>query len=165
MTRMMRIFHRDIGFFVVGLTLVYAVSGIMLTYRDTEFLKSQTRIEKSLAPGLPVTQLGRILHLKDIQVVKENENEIIFSAGSYNKVTGAVAYWSNEIPAVLQALNNLHFVSSKDSRHWFTTMYAVALLFLALSSFWMYNPSNRYFKRGVYTACSGFIVSLLLIVF
>lgn len=164
LTKIMRILHRDIGFFVVGLTIVYAVSGIMLTYRDTEFLKSQTLVEKSLAPGLPANQLGRILHLKDIQVVSEDENEIVFTAGSYDKKTGGVSYLSNEIPAVLQALNKLHFVSSKDSRHWFTTLYAVTLLFLALSSFWMYNSASPFFKRGIVTTFSGFVVSFLLLI-
>ena len=36
---LIRVLHRDIGFLVVGLTIVYALSGIVLTYRDTGFLK------------------------------------------------------------------------------------------------------------------------------
>ena len=35
-----RSLHRDIGFFLVGLTLVYVLSGILLIYRDTGFLQS-----------------------------------------------------------------------------------------------------------------------------
>ena len=30
-----RSLHRDIGFFVIGLTIIYSISGIVLTYRDT----------------------------------------------------------------------------------------------------------------------------------
>lgn len=35
-----RSLHRDIGFFLVGLTLVYVLSGILLIYRDTGFLQT-----------------------------------------------------------------------------------------------------------------------------
>lgn len=161
--RLMRILHRDIGFFVIGLTVIYCISGIMLTYRDTEFLKSETQIEKTIDPGLKANQLGRVLHLKEMQVLSEDEKEIRFSSGIYNKETGLVSYLSKDIPLVFQSLNKLHFVSSNDSRHWFTSLYAVSLLFLAISSFWMYKPGNKYFKRGIITAFSGAFGSLILI--
>lgn len=161
--RWMRILHRDIGFFVIGLTVIYCISGIMLTYRDTDFLKSKTQIEKTIDSGLKENQLGMVLHLKEMQVLREDEKEILFSSGSYNKETGAVSYLSKEIPLVLRTFNNLHKVSSNDSRCWFTSLYAVLLLFLAISSFWMYKPGNKYFKRGIITAISGAFVSLLLI--
>lgn len=32
--------HRDIGFFLVGLTLIYVFSGILMIYRDTGFLQT-----------------------------------------------------------------------------------------------------------------------------
>lgn len=35
-----RSLHRDIGFFLVGLTLVYVLSGVVLIYRDTGFLQT-----------------------------------------------------------------------------------------------------------------------------
>lgn len=161
--RLMRMLHRDIGFFVVGLTTIYCISGIMLTYRNTDFLKSETKIEKTIDLGLKANQLGRVLHLKEMQVLSEDENEIHFSNGTYDKKTGMVSYQSKEIPLVLRAFNNLHFVSGTDSRHWLTTTYAVSLLFLAISSFWMYKPGNKFFKRGMITALSGVFLSLALI--
>jgi hypothetical protein len=161
--RWMRVLHRDIGFFVIGLTVIYCISGIMLTYRDTGFLKSETAIEKTIDSGLRANQLGKVLKLRGIEVLSEDEQEIRFSSGTYNKVTGVASYLSKEIPLVLRSFNNLHKVRSKDSRHWFTSLYAVLLLFLAISSFWMYKPGNKYFKRGLTTALLGFFVSLALI--
>lgn len=35
----MRSLHRDIGFFVIGLIVIYSISGVVLIYRDTNFLK------------------------------------------------------------------------------------------------------------------------------
>lgn len=161
--RWMRVLHRDIGFFVIGLTVIYCISGIMLTYRDTGFLKSETAIEKTIDLGLRANQLGKVLKLREIEVLSEDEKEIRFSSGTYNKETGVASYLSKEIPLVLQSFNNLHKVPSKDSRHWFTSLYAVLLLFLAISSFWMYKPGNKYFQRVINTALLGVFVSLALI--
>jgi hypothetical protein len=158
----MRLLHRDIGFFAIGLTVIYCISGIMLTYRDTDFLKSETQIEKSTEPGLSANQLGRVLHLKSLNVINENEKEISFTDGTYNKETGVASYTSKELPALLRAFNSLHFVSSQDSRHWFTALYAISLLFLAISSFWMYKPGSKHFKRGIIISISGVVFSILL---
>jgi hypothetical protein len=35
----MRVTHRYLGYFLAGIMAVYAVSGIILVYRDTDFLK------------------------------------------------------------------------------------------------------------------------------
>jgi len=163
--RWMRVLHRDIGFFVIGLTVIYCISGILLTYRDTQFLKSETLVERQLAPGLQANQLGKELRLRDMKVIGENEVIVQFNSGSYDKQTGIASYVSNELPMVLGIFNNLHKASSQDSRHWFTVLYAFLLLFLAVSSFWMYKPGSRYFKRGLITALSGVAASVLLLVF
>ena len=161
----MRVLHRDIGFFAIGLTVIYCISGIILTYRETDFLKSETRIEKTVAPDLTANQLGRVLHLKDMKIVSEDEQEIRFTNGTYLKKSGLASYTANDLPWLLRKFNSLHFVSSKDSRHWFTALYAGALLFLALSSFWMYRPGTKYFKRGMITAGSGVLASIVLLSF
>lgn len=160
----MRIMHRDIGFFVIGLTVIYCISGIMLTYRDTGFLKSERLIEKNIEPGLQAAQLGKALHLRNIELVGQDEEIIRFTAGTYNRETGIANYVSEEIPAVLSAFNSLHVTSSKDVRSVFSVFYAILLLFLGISSFWMYRPGSRLFKRGVITALSGVAASILLVI-
>jgi len=54
----MRALHRDIGFFIVGLVVIYAISGITLVYRDTDFLKKETRVETKLSPGIEPFRTG-----------------------------------------------------------------------------------------------------------
>ncbi len=161
--RWMRIFHRDIGFFVIGLTVIYCISGVMLTYRDSDFLRSETIIEKSLTPSLTSKQLFEELRERKLKVLEENEKEILFTNGSYNKDSGFTSYVKNEIPSVLKALNKLHITPSKEPKHLFTILYATALLFLAISSFWMYKPESKLFKRGVLTSILGAFVSILLV--
>lgn len=157
--RIMRALHRDIGFFVIGLTVIYCISGVMLTYRETPFLKSETQVEKTVSPGLTASQLGRALHVKDIEIVGQDDKEIRFTAGSYNKETGLASYTNDEIPALLKAFNSLHTTSSGSARSIFTVLYAALLLFLAVSSFWMYRPGSRMFKRGLILAVLGIAAS------
>jgi hypothetical protein len=39
----MRELHRYLGFFLVGIMSVYAISGVVLIFRDTDFLKKGKR--------------------------------------------------------------------------------------------------------------------------
>jgi hypothetical protein len=48
-TQVMRALHRDIGFLVVGLIIIYSVSGLVLVFRGTDLLKVETVIEKNPA--------------------------------------------------------------------------------------------------------------------
>jgi len=45
----MRIYHRYLGFFLAGIMAIYALSGIVLIFRDTNFLK-QERMAKQMHP-------------------------------------------------------------------------------------------------------------------
>lgn len=161
--RWMRIIHWDIGFFVIGLTIIYCISGIVLTYRDTGFLKSETLVEKTIEPGLQFNQLGNVLHLRDIKLEGQDDTVIHFSGGIYNIDTGVATYVNEEIPGWLKKLNSLHITASSNSRSLFTVIYAGMLLFLAVSSFWMYKPGTRMFRRGLITAFSGMAISIMLV--
>ena len=48
----MRITHRYLGYFLAGIMAVYAVSGVLLVYRDTDFLKKEKSYEKKFEPNL-----------------------------------------------------------------------------------------------------------------
>ena len=43
----MRVFHRYLGFFLAGIMAVYSISGIVLIFRETEFLKSEKTVVKT----------------------------------------------------------------------------------------------------------------------
>ncbi|MGB5386876.1 MAG: hypothetical protein WBN20_08840 [Eudoraea sp.] len=44
----MRTYHRYLGFFLAGIMAVYAISGIVLTFRNTDFYKRKYQLKKSL---------------------------------------------------------------------------------------------------------------------
>ena len=158
----MRSLHRDIGFFVIGITIIYGLSGIVLLYRDTDFLKSEKLVERTLEPNMKVSDLGMALHMREVQVVKEEGDLVYFQNGNYNKATGEIQYRAKELPAFLNKFNQLHKTSSRNIMHYVSVIYALLLLFLAVSSFWMFKSKTSMFKRGLYLTGAGIVLTILI---
>lgn len=159
----MRSLHRDIGYFLIGLTVIYSLSGIILIYRETDLLKSEKTIEKQLEPNMGEQELGNILHIRGFKVIKTESDIMYFSNGTYNKATGIASYTENALPTVIENFNSLHKKSSKNISHIFSTIYGILLFFLAISSFWMFKSRSKMFRRGVILAASGLIFAIVLL--
>jgi hypothetical protein len=159
----MRALHRDIGFLVVGITLVFCVSGILLIFRDTDLLKKERIIVRTLSPNMTSSDIGKALHMRNLKVIKEEGDVVYFENGTYDKVNGSTSFTSKELPSFLSKLNTIHKTPSSNFMHWFTLLYGVALLFLAVSSFWMYKVKTKMFTRGIVFAAVGFVIAAIII--
>ncbi len=159
----MRILHRYIGFFMAGIMAVYAISGILLIYRDTEFLKKEAKYEKVFAQNLTEKELGKELKIKELKIDKEEGSMVYFKQGTYNKATGEAKYTKKELPFVLKKMTELHKSDSKHKYHLLNTAFGVALFFFVISSFWMFNYKSKIFKKGLIYAGIGFVLSLILL--
>lgn len=160
----MRSLHRDIGFFVIGLTIIYTLSGILLIYRDSDFLKHKVITEREIKPNLNESDLGMVLHLKDFKVLKSEGDILYFQNGTYNKSTGLVKYKEKVLPSVFTSSIKMHKISSQSATRWISIVYGLLLLFLAISSFWMYKSKTKLFRRGIYITAVGFISALILLI-
>ena len=165
----MRILHRDIGFLMIGLTLVFSLSGILLVYRQTDLLKSDTAVVRTLSSGLTAESVGKALHLRNLKVSSDDGRYILFSSepsvhdGKYDRENGSVALTEKQLPTLLNKLNLLHKVGSANTTHWFSVIYGTLLMFLAVSSFWMFKPSTRQFRRGLALATGGVATAAALV--
>ncbi len=159
----MRALHRDVGFLVVGITLIFCISGILLIFRDTDLLKKERVIVRTLAPDMASADIGKALHIRDFKVLKQEGNVVYFENGTYDKINGKTSFTSKTLPAFLSKLNTIHKTSSRNFIHWFTLLYGVALLFLAISSFWMYKAKTKMFKRGIVFASVGFVIAAIMV--
>ena len=84
----MRITHRYLGYFLAGIMAVYAVSGVLLVYRDTDFLKKEKSYEKKFEPNLDEKKLGKEIKIKGFEVDKTEGDVMFFKQGTYNIKTG-----------------------------------------------------------------------------
>ncbi len=159
----MRIIHRYLGFFLVGIMAVYALSGTVLIFRDTDFLKNEKQITKQVKANAQPDELGKLLQIRDLKIDKEEGNLLIFKNGNYDKTTGTARYTVKELPFVLDKMTHLHKAKSADPLFFFNIFFALSLFFFVISSFWMFMPSTSTFKKGMYFTIGGIILTLILL--
>ena len=158
-----RVFHRYLGFFLAGIMAVYAISGIVLTFRNTDNMKSEVRVNATLEKGLDAEELGAALRRRGFQVQKTEGAIIYFEGGSYNADTGEANYTEKRLPIVLEKMNNLHKMHSANPLFWLGIFFGVALLFFSVSAFFMFLPGAPAYKKGLYFAGAGFLLTVLLL--
>ena len=159
----MRIIHRYLGFFLIGIMIVYSLSGVVLVFRDTDFLKKENTVEKTIKPNLKGEQLGRALKIKQFKPTKIEGDIVLFKNGEYNKKTGLAKYTSKELPYVLGRMTHLHKAKSSEPLFWLNVFFGVSLFFFAISSFWMFMPKTKIFKKGMYFTVFGVVLTFILL--
>lgn len=159
----MRVYHRYLGFFLAGIMSVYAISGIILIFRDTDFLKSEKIMEKTLAADIKTEELGKALKMRDLKIDKEENNILYFENGTFNKTTGVANYTVKELPKIVEKLTHLHKASTKEPLFFLNIFFGLSLLFFVISSFWMFLPSTSTFKKGMYFTIGGIVLTLILL--
>lgn len=152
----MRIIHRYLGFFLIGIMVVYALSGIVLVFRDTDFFKKEVQVERKLKQNISSTELGKQLGKKKIKILKEEKEVLFFKNGQYNKSTGIVKYTDKELPYVLNKMTKLHKFDSRHPLYWLN-------VFFAISSLWMFLPKTKIYKKGLYFTFFGMILTFVLL--
>ena len=159
----MRVYHRYLGFFLAGIMAVYALSGIVMIFRDTDFLKKEKLVEKKLSPELNAQDLGKAIRIGDLKIESENGDLQTFSQGSYNKATGEVKYTMKSWPKIIEKLTQLHKANTKQPLFYLNIFFGISLLFFVISAFWMFMPKTTIFKKGLYFTLAGIILTIILL--
>jgi uncharacterized iron-regulated membrane protein len=159
----MRILHRYIGFFLAGIMAVYAISGIVLIFRETDFLKQEKQVVKTVKPGAKIDELGKMIGIRDLKITKTEGDTVYFPQGTYNSITGVASYKSKQLPFVMNQLTQLHKASTKKPLYILNLIFGLSLLFFVVSSFWMFKPKTAIFKKGMYFTIAGIILTLILL--
>ena len=180
-----RSLHRDLGYFVIGLTLIYAITGIILSGRGLGWfkqeIKSEIVIEQNISSKdfnkkfIQVVKEGKLLeifpedsyssvekHLK-LKQTKVEENISYYQAWrslkiKYDKSTGNTLVKYKGYPFVVEVFVEAHKASHESAWFYLAIIYSVILSFLAISSFWMVKGKNGFKRRGVYFMLAGFVV-------
>jgi len=168
--------HRDIGFLCIGLTLVYAISGVAVNHISQWNPSYRVeRIETNIGPvsGNPMDAdtIRKILARLDetgklessyrpdpqsLQLFVEGRS-ILIDLG-----TGHVVHDRAIRRPILREMNFLHLNHPKKNWTWVADLYAVALGFLAVSGMLMIRSKTM--RRGVVLTGIGFVIPLLFLV-
>jgi hypothetical protein len=77
--------------------------------------------------------------------------------------TGIIKYIDKVLPSFIENLNNLLKISSTGIAHWFITIYAALLMFLAISSLLIFKTGTKLFGRGMLLTSLGIIAAIVLL--
>nr|WP_320022199.1 hypothetical protein [uncultured Draconibacterium sp.] len=158
-----RVYHRYLGFFLAGIMTIYALSGTIMIFRTTDFLKQDKIKEREIGANIPAEELGPKLFIRNLQVLNEDENTITFSQGSYDKTTGVATYKVKELPFVLQKLEKLHKATTNSPLYFLNIFFGISLLFFSVSAFFMYTKTNKVLRKGVIVAIAGLIFAVIIV--
>lgn len=159
----MRIIHRYLGFFLAGVMLMYSISGIVLVFRNTDFLKKEIKTEQVIAANLPAAKVGQALKVRNLKVTRSEGDTDYFAQGEYNRVTGASIVVKKELPYVLDKITHLHKATTKDPLYFFNIFFGLSLMFFVVSAFWMYMPGGKILRKGLLFSAGGIILILIML--
>lgn len=164
----LRAIHRDAGYFGVGLTLVYALSGLAVNH-VADWDPSFQQIERThqLPAPLPRDAEGAGKRVLDALAITEPPSEV-YAAGEdavdvvlqhrtlhVTPSSGKVVEEGQSPRWFLRAANWLHLNRGKKAWTYVADTYAVILLYLAISGLFMIPGKKGLVGRGALIALVG----------
>jgi hypothetical protein len=159
----MRIIHRYLGFFLAGIMAMYALSGSVLIFRTTDFLKQEKQVEKTLNLGLEAEELGKELKIKGLKVNSTEGDILTFKEGTYNSATGEASFTVKELPMILGKMTEVHKATTNSPLYFLNLFFGASLLFFVVSSFWMFAPRTKVFKKGLWFTAGGILLTIIIL--
>ena len=176
-----RILHRDLGYFFVGTSIIFGISGIALNHLKDWNPNYEVTIERKTT-NIDLSK-GNVNKEKVLRLLDEIDAEDDFK--SYNFVeqgqilriylsgrssvtvrpsTGEVMAEYVKKRLVFYQVNFLHYNPNKWWM-WFSDIFAGALIFLAITSFFIVRGKKGAWGRGGIYIVLGIIIPILFLVF
>lgn len=159
----MRVLHRYLGYFLAGIMAVYALSGILMIFRDTDFLKKEKLMTRQIQPNAEDKDLPELLKMRQLKVKKTEGSLVYFDNGTYDRNTGKAEITIKELPWFFNKLTQIHKARSGDSLFFLNVFFGVSLLFFVVSSFYMFLPKTSIFRKGLYFTLAGIVLTIILV--
>ncbi len=159
----MRIYHRYLGFFLAGIMAIYSISGVIMIFRETSFLKKDVHKVMTLAANLKNEEIGPAIKIKNLKTTEESGDIVKFKEGTYNRTTGVADFTVKELPYFINKMTKMHKATHKDPLYYLNIFFGVSLLFFVLSSFYMFMPGTTIFKKGMYFTLAGMVLVLVML--
>jgi hypothetical protein len=168
------ILHRDIGYLIVGLTLVYGISGIAVNH--TADWNPSYRIEKRGLQIEPIVEEQREAIVRAafdrLGLRGEPQNtfrpdpetlQLFFEQEMYSidLPTGKVVVESVRRRRVLFEFNQLHLNAPKRAWTYFADVYALALIVVAITGLFVLKGRTGITGRGAWLTAIGVLVPVL----
>ena len=176
--KLLRILHRDFGYFIVGMTIVYGLSGIYLNHRH-DFNPDYRIVINEFQTTLPEINVLTVDDLKialkkvsddavykkhyinnegDIKIFIENGEAVI------DPETGkGVIQYLQRRPLIFP-MNKLHRASIGPVWKWVSDSMAVILIFVAVSGLFILKGKHGFARWGWWLMITGIVVPLAFVI-
>jgi hypothetical protein len=172
-----RITHRDIGYLIAGMTIIYALSGIALNHKN-DWNPNYLIENRSFTTDIPVQResfnddaameiLGKIPgnpEYKTFYYPSGNILTIFVKDGSVriNTVTGDGTIERISKRPLFFQINFLHY---NPGRWWkyFSDIFCVSLMFVTITGLFLVKGKNGITRRGAVLTAAGVILPLLFL--
>lgn len=170
-----RAMHRDAGYFVVGFTLIYAISGLAVNHIgdwDPNFRQIDRTHQVSLPQGNDAQITAAVLAALG---VKERPEEVTRIDASLLEIRlaertlqveqerGVVREEGQSPRFFLRVANYLHLNRGKRAWRYIADVYAVLLIGLAVSGLFMIPGRKGFLGRGAIIASVGALIPALYV--
>ncbi len=172
-----RAIHRDAGYFAIGLTIIYALSGLAVNHiKDWDPNFKQINVTHHLAGPFPkddhaaaakvLAELGVSRKPQDVYRADAHELDIVFDKRTFHADTtnGTVLEEGQKPRFFLRVADWLHENRGKRAWTYVADTYAVFLLYLAISGLFMIPGRKGLKGRGAVIALAGAMVPVLYVV-
>ncbi len=173
--KLLRILHRDFGYFIVGMTIVYSLSGIFLNHRhdfnpdykifsydfQTNFQNKRNLTEaevKGILQSFEHETVYKKHYLNNQGIVKvfiENGEVAI------NPKTGEGTMHYLQKRPIIFGMNKLHKATIGTVWKWGSDLMALILLFVAVSGLFLLKGKRGFNRWGWWLTIAGFGVPLI----
>ncbi len=171
------ILHRDIGYLAVGLTIIYAISGIAVNHVDQWNPNYSIVRESFRIRPVTATDKQQIVDqiLTDLKIPTQPESTFRPTADriqlfytnlkiEVNLQTGSGFKEETKEKPLLYEFNYLHLNHAKKLWTYFADLYAVALLFLAISGIFVLKGRKGFAGRGKWLVGLGIVIPIAFLI-
>ena len=168
-----RAVHRDFGYLFLGMTIIYAVSGIAINHlddwnpnyrivrEDIRVKPMRTQPDKKQVIAL-LEKYGEADNFKNYYFPQADMIKIFIEDGSViiNLKTGQGLLEKTERRPILREFNYLHYNPIKYWT-WYSDIYAGALIVLGITGILIPRGSRGILKRGAWLTLLGILIPVI----
>lgn len=174
--KMNRAVHRDLGYFFVGMAIIYGISGIALNHRhdwNPSYIIKQETLQLKVPAQAPENDqqlshffLDQIDDVKYRTQLKTGNTLRIFVEGgsvSVDLLSGQANLETIRRRPVFNQVNFLHYNTPRKLWTWFSDAFAAGLIVLAITGLFILKGKNGITRRGAWITGVGVVIPLVLL--
>ena len=176
--RLNRVLHRDLGYFFIGMTLIYAISGIAINHRrdwnpnysinNRDFTISRT-LDKNNITQKDIDKIlisaGESGNYKNYYFPNDSTLRVFVNGGNItvDLKTGESSLETIKQRPILKEVNFLHY-NPGELWTWFSDIFCVAIAFLAISGLFIIKGRTGLKWRVTIIMIIGIVIPIILLI-